>query len=166
LLHSMTSCLQKNLKCFKIQTALLALFRIMQNNNNTIITNKNVSINHSEASAFNIIVGYLVDSLNFQAFIVLAVLELRFSLLTNNKTDVCTVCIWNSSYNLIPWFQVQGFVVMFLHMGQGFPHQLPVLENVILHPHVRRVTCDDVTISRALLLYKIAFILLGSGRKQ
>jgi len=22
----------------------------------------------------------------------------------------------------------------FLHMGQGFPHQLPVLENVILHP--------------------------------
>jgi len=53
----MTSCLQKNLKCFKIQTALLALFRIMQNNNNTIITNKNVSIDHSEASAFNIIVG-------------------------------------------------------------------------------------------------------------
>ena len=33
-------------------------------------------------------------------------------------------------------------------------------------PHVRRVACDDVTISRALLLYKIAFILLGSGRKQ
>jgi len=24
--------------------------------------------------------------------------------------------------------------VVFLHMGQGFPHQLPVLENVILHP--------------------------------
>jgi len=23
---------------------------------------------------------------------------------------------------------------IFLHMGQGFPHQLPVLENVILHP--------------------------------
>jgi len=54
----------------------------------------------------------------------------------------------------------------FLHMGQGFPHQLPVLENVILHPHVRRVACDDVTISRALLLYKIAFILLGSSLKQ
>ena len=54
----------------------------------------------------------------------------------------------------------------FLHMGQGFPHQLPVLENVILHPHVRRVACDDVTISRALFLYKIAFILLISGRKQ
>ena len=33
-------------------------------------------------------------------------------------------------------------------------------------PHVRRVACADVTISRALLLYKIAFILLGSGRKQ
>jgi len=44
-------------------------------------------------------------------------------------------------------------------MGQGFPHQHPVLENVILHPHVRRVACDDVTISRALLLYKIEFIL-------
>jgi len=48
----------------------------------------------------------------------------------------------------------------FLHMGQGFPHQLPVLENVILHPHVRRVACDDVTNYCALLLYKIAFILL------
>ena len=33
-------------------------------------------------------------------------------------------------------------------------------------PHVRRVACDDVTISRALLLYKIAFILLGSSLKQ
>jgi len=43
-------------------------------------------------------------------------------------------------------------------MGQGFPHQLPVLDNFILHPHVRRVACDDVTISRALLLYKIAFL--------
>ena len=51
-------------------------------------------------------------------------------------------------------------------MGQEFPHQLPVLENVILHPHVRRVACDDVTISRALLLYSIAFILLGSSLKQ
>jgi len=51
-------------------------------------------------------------------------------------------------------------------MGQGYPHQLPVLENVILHPHVRRVACDEVTISRALLLYKIAFILLGSSLKQ
>jgi len=55
---------------------------------------------------------------------------------------------------------------VFLHMGQGLPHQLPVLENVILHPHVRRVACDDVTISRALFLYIIAFILLSSGRKQ
>jgi len=55
---------------------------------------------------------------------------------------------------------------VFLHMRQGFPHQHPVLENVILHPHVRRVACDDVTISRALLLYKIAFILLISGCKQ
>jgi len=54
----------------------------------------------------------------------------------------------------------------FLHMGQGFPHQLPVLENVLLHPHVRRVACDEVTISRALLLYKIAFIFLGSSLKQ
>jgi len=44
-------------------------------------------------------------------------------------------------------------------MGQGFLHQ----ENVILHPHVRRVACDDVTISRTLLLYKIAFILMGCG---
>jgi len=51
-------------------------------------------------------------------------------------------------------------ILIFLHMRQGFPHQLPVLENVILHPR------NDVTISRALLLYKIAFILLGSGRKQ
>jgi len=51
-------------------------------------------------------------------------------------------------------------------MGQRFPHQLPVLENVILHPHVRRVACDDVTISRALLLYKIAIILLGSSFKH
>ena len=51
-------------------------------------------------------------------------------------------------------------------MGQGFPNQLPVLENVILHPHVRRVACDDVTISRALLLYKIVFILLSSGCKE
>jgi len=33
-------------------------------------------------------------------------------------------------------------------------------------PHVRRVVCDDVTISRALLLYKIAFILLGSGQNS
>ena len=32
--------------------------------------------------------------------------------------------------------------------------------------HVRRVACDDVTISRALLLYEIAYILLSSGRKQ
>ena len=37
-------------------------------------------------------------------------------------------------------------------------------ENVILHPHVRRVACDDVTNSRALL-NKITFLLLGSGRK-
>ena len=25
-------------------------------------------------------------------------------------------------------------VNIFLHVGQGFPHELPVLENVILHP--------------------------------
>jgi len=57
--------------------------------------------------------------------------------------------------------------VHFLQMGQGFPHQLPVLENFILHPmYIRRVACDDVTIFRALLLYKIAFILLSFGRKQ
>jgi len=62
--------------------------------------------------------------------------------------------------------QYLEYVGVFLHMGQGFPHQLPVLENVILHPHVRWVARDDVTISRALLLYKIAFILLGSGHKQ
>ena len=51
-------------------------------------------------------------------------------------------------------------------MGQGYPHQLPVLENVILHPHVRRVAWDDLTISRALLLYNIAFIYLGSSLKH
>jgi len=56
--------------------------------------------------------------------------------------------------------------VLFFHMGQGFLHQLPVLENVILHPHVRRVACVDVKISRALLLYKTAFILLSYGRIQ
>jgi len=63
-------------------------------------------------------------------------------------------------------FTARNTVNSFLHMGQGFPHQLPELENVILHPHVRRVACDDVTIPCALLLYKIAFILLGSSRKQ
>ena len=57
-------------------------------------------------------------------------------------------------------------VHIFAYIGQGFPHQLPVLDNVILHPYVKRVACDDVAISRALILYKIAFILLGSGRKQ
>ena len=54
-------------------------------------------------------------------------------------------------------------------MRQGFPHQLLVLENVTYTPvysHVPQVACDDVTISRALLLYKSAFILPGSGRKQ
>ena len=63
-------------------------------------------------------------------------------------------------------FFKQFFEQLFLHMGQGFPHQLPVLKNVILHPHVRRVACDEVTIPRALLLYKIAFNLLGSSLKQ
>jgi len=53
------------------------------------------------------------------------------------------------------------------HMKDTYiPHHLSLLENVILHPHVRRVACDDVTISRALHLYKIAFNLLGSGLKQ
>jgi len=47
--------------------------------------------------------------------------------------------------------------ILFLHMGQGFPHQLPVLENVILQTYTPYVS--------ALLLYKIAFILLSSGRK-
>ena len=52
----------------------------------------------------------------------------------------------------------------FLHMGQRFPHQLPVLENVILLPHVRRVACDYVirTIFFGLLswinMYKKIFI--------
>ena len=56
----------------------------------------------------------------------------------------------------------------FLHIGQGFPDQLPVLANSykILNPYVRQVACDDLTISRALLLYEIAFILLSFGRKQ
>jgi len=68
---------------------------------------------------------------------------------------------------LVPMFSDMGDKEIYLlYMGQGFPHQLPVLENVILHPHVRRVACDDVTISRALLLYQIAFILLGSSLKQ
>jgi len=56
--------------------------------------------------------------------------------------------------------------IMFLAYGKKISHQPPVLENVILHPHERRVACDDVTISRALLMYKIAFILMGSGLKQ
>jgi len=60
-------------------------------------------------------------------------------------------------------YSMLSFDKPFLHMGQGYPHQLPVLENVILHPHVRRVACDDVTISRALLMYEIA---LSSDRKQ
>ena len=51
-------------------------------------------------------------------------------------------------------------------MGQGFLHQLPMLENSILHPYVKHVACDDVTISRALLLYEIAFILLDSDRNS
>jgi len=33
-------------------------------------------------------------------------------------------------------------------------------------PHVKRVAYDDVTIFRALLLYKIALKSLSSGRKQ
>jgi len=53
-----------------------------------------------------------------------------------------------------------------LHMGQGCPQQLPVLENSGLHAHVIQVVCDDGTIFRALLVYKIAFIWLSSGRKQ
>ena len=65
----------------------------------------------------------------------------------------------------LPYYKIHKDM-LFLNMGQGFPHQFSVLENVILHPHVRRVACDDVTISRVLLLYKIAFILLGSGHKQ
>jgi len=52
----------------------------------------------------------------------------------------------------------------FWHMRQGFPHQLPVLDNSLLHPFVRQVKCDDVTIT--LLVYENAFILLSSGRKQ
>ena len=52
-------------------------------------------------------------------------------------------------------------------MGQGFPHQLLVLKKMSSYtPHVRRVACDDVTISCALLLFKIAFIWLGSSLKQ
>ena len=54
----------------------------------------------------------------------------------------------------------------FLHMGQGFPNQLRCWKMSSYSPHVRRVACDDVTISCAILLYKIAFILLGCGRKQ
>jgi len=38
--------------------------------------------------------------------------------------------LWNK---LLPHY-------LFLHMGQGFLHQLPVLENVILHPHASLVT--------------------------
>jgi len=75
-----------------------------------------------------------------------------------------------------------------------FPRQLPFLYTVLFHfigwkysscikdinfrinfrcwkissytYHVRQVACDDVTISRALFLYKITITLLGSGRKQ
>jgi len=35
-----------------------------------------------------------------------------------------------------------------------------------LTPPCKTIACDDVTISRALHLYKIAFILLGSSLKQ
>jgi len=33
-----------------------------------------------------------------------------------------------------PFVEMHAQEKCFLHMGQGFPHQLPVLENVILHP--------------------------------
>jgi len=46
-------------------------------------------------------------------------------------------------------------------MGQGFRHQLPVLENVILHPHVRRVACNNVTIFRALLFVQNCIYIAG-----
>jgi len=46
-------------------------------------------------------------------------------------------------------------------MRQGFPHQLPVLENYVLHTNV---ACSDVTISRVFPLYEIAFILLSYGQ--
>ena len=44
--------------------------------------------------------------------------------------------------------------MVILAYGTRIPHQLPVLENVILHPHVSRVACDDVMTFRVLLLYK------------
>ena len=48
---------------------------------------------------------------------------------------------------------------MFLHMRQGFPHQL--LENVILHPHVRRVACDFPCTT-----FVQNDVYLSAGRKQ
>ena len=59
--------------------------------------------------------------------------------------DVYSLCIAD-----IVKYQIRCHAhTIFLHMGQGFPHQLPVLENSILHPHVKQVACDVVTISRA-----------------
>ena len=76
------------------------------------------------------------------------------------------MCYIMQFVNRVPVALSNTTKLFFLPMEQGFPHKLPVLENVIVQPHVRRVACDDVTMSRALLLYKIAFILLGSDRKQ
>jgi len=50
--------------------------------------------------------------------------------------------------------------------GFSHPHQEHMKDTYNLTPHVRQVVCDDVTISRALLLYKIAFIFLSSSREQ
>ena len=41
-----------------------------------------------------------------------------------------------------------------------------MLAKFYLTPYVRQNACDDLTISRALLLYEIAFILPSPGRKQ
>jgi len=55
---------------------------------------------------------------------------------------------------------------IFLAHGTSISASASGAEKCHLTPHVRQVACDDFTFSRALLLYKITFILLGSGRKQ
>jgi len=64
-----------------------------------------------------------------------------------------------------------GCKMTFSSTGSWCGNPCPICKNkFILHhpppPPVRRVACDGVMISRALLLYKIAFILQGSDRKQ
>ena len=53
-----------------------------------------------------------------------------------HTTDARIAREWNSIFKCKQHIihNPRGSENYFLHMGQGFPHQLPVLENVILHP--------------------------------